>query len=560
MKSLRSPALLLALTLAALQVWLLSTGQADPFKDDAYICLRYGKNLVQGVGLVFNPGEYYEGFTTPLWTLLSAAIIALGLPPVGTLKGLGAVAFLGLVAVTWRTSARVLRITTLQVAVPALVAASAAIAYWSLSGLETVAFSTAVAVGLFHMVDAARAGRRGSLSGGVWFGLAVLLRPEALAWFFLAGFALWAWPTLQPRLPGGRPLPSTSDQRPRDNAVRPLVATLLPVVLLAGAWQVFRLAYYGEWLPNTFHAKVEWEAYVLGRGLIYLARSAVSTPYGIFFLVPLLTPRAWRRPEVFFPLLVAAFHTLYLILIGGDYMVFGRFVVPILAPLAVAWGGAIESRWALEPHAPPGAPQGRFPWLTPLRRPASMAALLLASVTAIVPYFQSPSVLDPDDNVVRYRRAGRWIARYLEPTALVATPAIGAVGYLGGTRILDTLGIVDRYLAHYRNPAFKHLHAPAGHARGDGAYVLKRAPDLILLANVWIRPVPLLPEQVAANPATLSLTDRLLFGMPEFLQRYEIVSYKLKDGQWFGMAVRRDSPWHPDSPAWHGPRPDVRSP
>src|SRR5262249_28656943 len=30
--------------------------------DDAYISYRYARNLVEGVGLVYNPGEYVEGF------------------------------------------------------------------------------------------------------------------------------------------------------------------------------------------------------------------------------------------------------------------------------------------------------------------------------------------------------------------------------------------------------------------------------------------------------------------------------------------------------------------
>src|ERR1043165_4126390 len=42
--------------------------------DDAYITFRYARNLAQGLGLVYNPGEWVLGTTTPLW----AAILALG--------------------------------------------------------------------------------------------------------------------------------------------------------------------------------------------------------------------------------------------------------------------------------------------------------------------------------------------------------------------------------------------------------------------------------------------------------------------------------------------------
>src|SRR5918994_4899450 len=40
--------------------------------DDAYISFRYAYNLVEGHGLVFNQGEYVEGYTSLLWTLLMA--------------------------------------------------------------------------------------------------------------------------------------------------------------------------------------------------------------------------------------------------------------------------------------------------------------------------------------------------------------------------------------------------------------------------------------------------------------------------------------------------------
>ena len=57
--------------------------------DDAMISMRYAKNLVHGVGLVWNPGDVrVEGYTNPLWVYymaffhllpLSAAKISLGI-------------------------------------------------------------------------------------------------------------------------------------------------------------------------------------------------------------------------------------------------------------------------------------------------------------------------------------------------------------------------------------------------------------------------------------------------------------------------------------------------
>ena len=38
--------------------------------DDAYITFRYARNLLSGLGFTYNPGEFIQGTTTPLYTLL----------------------------------------------------------------------------------------------------------------------------------------------------------------------------------------------------------------------------------------------------------------------------------------------------------------------------------------------------------------------------------------------------------------------------------------------------------------------------------------------------------
>ena len=48
-------------------------------QDDAFISLRYAQNLLDGHGLVYNPGERVEGISNLSWTLLLAGALALGL-------------------------------------------------------------------------------------------------------------------------------------------------------------------------------------------------------------------------------------------------------------------------------------------------------------------------------------------------------------------------------------------------------------------------------------------------------------------------------------------------
>ncbi len=45
--------------------------------DDAFITFRYSRNIVEGQGFVYNIGAPSLGTTTPLYTLLMAAISAI---------------------------------------------------------------------------------------------------------------------------------------------------------------------------------------------------------------------------------------------------------------------------------------------------------------------------------------------------------------------------------------------------------------------------------------------------------------------------------------------------
>ena len=80
-------------------------------QDDAFISFRYALNLVDGHGLVYNPGERVEGFTNLLWTVLLALPLSVGIDPVAASSALGlgalalAVVLTGGLAAAVRTSA-----------------------------------------------------------------------------------------------------------------------------------------------------------------------------------------------------------------------------------------------------------------------------------------------------------------------------------------------------------------------------------------------------------------------------------------------------------------------
>jgi len=63
-------------------------------QDDAFISFRYAKNLAEGRGLAWNPGERVEGYTNFLWVLICALGIKLGMDPVRWTQVLGLILYL----------------------------------------------------------------------------------------------------------------------------------------------------------------------------------------------------------------------------------------------------------------------------------------------------------------------------------------------------------------------------------------------------------------------------------------------------------------------------------
>ena len=91
---------LLSLPWLALLAWL--TSVAWFLTDDAFISFRYVRNLLEGHGLVFNPGEYVEGYTNFLWILELAALWGLfGLRPEQAAPWLSVAYTVGTLAALW---------------------------------------------------------------------------------------------------------------------------------------------------------------------------------------------------------------------------------------------------------------------------------------------------------------------------------------------------------------------------------------------------------------------------------------------------------------------------
>lgn len=210
-------------------VFALSTGFV--LVDDAYIHLRYARNLVETGAFVYNAGEPVFGLTSPLYGLVCALLYAISGPFVEHAVLLSNVAL-------W-TGAAVLIARRLPVdarlAVSALFLLAPVFVDNQLLGMETPLFVLL----LVGAVTSAREGR--ARASAAWYGLALVTRPEAvlLAPFLLLGLASHSgWRASREKL-----------LQPRT-----LAALLAPGV----AWVTYALLHYGSIVPQSMQAKTGW--------------------------------------------------------------------------------------------------------------------------------------------------------------------------------------------------------------------------------------------------------------------------------------------------------------
>ena len=234
-------------SIAALAIFLIAYARLWPYVlDDTYISLRYAHHLAAGHGLVYNPGERVEGYTNFLWTVLLALPHALRIPPVPFLKVALALAT---IATAWATVrlGRVSGLTTtggrdgwLMWAPAWLLLATPLVIERAADGLETLPFTLLLVLATTWSLEPASPARPWRL--GLALAALALMRPDGVM------FA--------PLLLGITALRGVR----RDELVRASLVFLIPVAfhLLA------RHAFYGDWLPNTFHAKGGGAVWALG--------------------------------------------------------------------------------------------------------------------------------------------------------------------------------------------------------------------------------------------------------------------------------------------------------
>ena len=431
--------------------------------DDAMVSMRYARNLAEGHGLVFNPGDApVEGFTNPLWTLWMAALHATGVSEakVSLLVSLtSALLLLALMVVVWRIA----RESFADAGERAEIAAAVTglyypLAFWSLRGMEVGVLACAAYAAVLATM---RLWREWSARQAWWLALLVcampLIRPDGA-------------------VPAGIIVLFAALGVERGKRFRTAALLGGALALSVVGQTAFRLAYFGDALPNTYYLKMTGAPLLerVARGLGAL-RDDVQWHLWPLVLFAIVGVRL-RERRLALLATIALSQLAYSAYVGGDAWEWFRYadryvVVAVPALVLLAAGGAMD----LVGAAIPGLRRPALAWVG-----RAVAVLLLVALSArpVREWLRTGGAHVAND--ARAATAGIRVRRITRDDAVIAVTWAGAIPYFAHRRTVDLLGKNDRNLA--RLP--ERVSFFPGHNKWDYAYSIGRGqPDLIL--QLW---------------------------------------------------------------------------
>ncbi len=455
--------------------------------DDAFITFRYARNLLAGAGFVFNPGERVLGTTTPLYTLLMAALAGMSgssnYPWLALLVNALADALTCLLLI--RFGERLSRRRAVGLALGWLWAVSPMSVTFAIGGMETSVFILILTLS----TDLYLAGR--TRAAALTSALLLLTRPDG---------ALFVGPVIL-------------DLVWRRARERRLPWAEAGIFLLALApWVIFATLYFGSPIPHTITAKSLAYRLPPGAALVRLIQH-----YGTPFFEHLVFGPIWPGIGFILYLLISLVGALALLRRDGRAWPVALF--PWLYFVAFAAPNPLIFRWYLAPPLP-------FYFLLILAGIAKIAddisttgippaSSLLPPAFCLLAFIFSLNawVLHPDHGPrapapdmawhkleLLYTEVGQELAGRVTPETLVAAGDVGALGYYSNTRILDTVGLMSPEASAYY-PLDPDLYI-INYAVAP-QLILDQQPDYVVLLEVYGR--------------------KGLFTNPHFLARYELI-------------------------------------
>jgi hypothetical protein len=396
--------------------------------DDAYITYRYADNFRQGLGLLYNQGEWVLGTTTPLYVLL-LGVMGLIFSDLELLSHwVGVICWLMAAVLTIPLFRQENRPYAALIA-PLFIATLPT--FYSSLGMETpllVALMLALAVSWLRGMNK---------TAVLLAALLILTRHDSALWLLVIGLEV-----ARRRRQNGQ---TWVEALPWREGVVTFLLTL--------PWFIFALFRYGSPFPNSAAAKIGQNNLMPVEGQPSFAPALLEAwfesmpPLSLVILLSLLLISVYliaRHLRRFWWLLVwPALYTLIYTLI--NIANFPWYFVPPLAVLSLALALALgtflgDTSWAERPST--------SILLSPTVR---YGAVLLCLVITL---FTQASLTLSRQAWAGYRPsyllAAQWLRDNTDSDATVATIEIGVIGYHSHRPILDTQGLISQDLTSHQ--------------------------------------------------------------------------------------------------------------
>jgi len=375
--------------------------------DDALIYLRYIKNFQDGLGLVYNPGEKFNGLTSPLFTYINIAgsfftknlqILSISLSAIF----LTATAFI---------SGKILSKTKLGEAFTALTVASFGFFYTTF-GMETTLFLMLITLSIYLY-------KIKSDYFVIALALLIITRNEGI---FLA-------------------LPMMIDYLVRYKKI-PNPKIILAGILIFLTPFVLNYIYYGSPLPATGGAKIgQGKSGFWGEGLIffnidYLYNAAFSGQKNIAAALLILSAYgAFISFKDKISIISIIFISLLLAFYGGlNIPNYHWYYAPFfLFALIFSCRGIeliLSDLWKSE-------------W------PSNKAFLNIITMALVLFFYVKTMPTNVGARNESYAGIGEWLKENTNPESSVAAVEIGTIGWYAERNIIDILGLTNKYNANY---------------------------------------------------------------------------------------------------------------
>lgn len=430
------------LTISKVIVWLVTSAilwQSAWLSDDALLTIRSAVNWHAGYGPVFNIDEAVACYTHPLWFFLISAQGAM------TGSWIYGTVYLNLALAVAVAAILVVRSRNWwQLAMTVVVVLfSTAFTDWMGSGLEGALAALLLCVLAFATLDAPRAW------AGWLVGALLLCRLDLV--LLLAPVVMWLAYTYR-------------------HEWRRLAQLAAGVLLPVAAWAIWAWSVYGSVLPSTFAAKtnsVIGRGELLSRGREYVAASIHYDPVIVAVIVLAVLVFIIGSIQVRAMLAGTGVYLLYVVWIGGDYLLGRFFLLPIVVVLlcmtATAlplWRTANKAiLWAVPALAALLAVPGSRVFDPGLKAPGRtdklyfqddrLWSLFGRSLDPLGLVDVSPSFV-PTDLPLLDQKARAWPrdARFTGQT-MVSCHGLGAVSFLAepSIHLIDPCGLTDRFVA-----------------------------------------------------------------------------------------------------------------